>query len=621
MNILLSLLNVFLITTAVIAVPPRKKYTHPYRNFGRSPRNPHFGMNLSFTTNTRLTRFESVHRKQQSSYCVPGQACWPTPNIWSMFNASVDGTLIAVAPPLAACFDWNGIPPNPAVCDANIANFSNSYWRSSQPGALQEPNWEQDPVTGADCFDATKPCSLGNIPPFAVAATTPEQITKTLQFGALHNIRIVVRSSGHEYQGRSSGENGLLVWVHAMKGVNLLHNYTVCPGDVPRTVITTRPGTSWGEVYAVGAQYNLTVVGGSEISVSSCGGYTMGGGHSWQSPAFGMAVDNVLSYEVVLANGTFVTASACMNSDLFWALRGGGGTFGVVTTCTYVTHPYPDGGASGAFITVELLQEPASLAVLLDGFLDWSTVINSPDSPSPITVGGYFIPDFYAPGDPNPAHSHVSLLLGFNGTTDQANTALASLGAWVNTVPQYLTVIGADVLPFPSLLQFHEYFDDSSEATGQAQTLGSRLIPRDIMKNDTARALIAETLTSIAYDVGGLTGMLVAGGAVAAADPYFNETSLNPAWRLAGCHIAWGIGWPLNTTLATQASLFNGISTLTDSMRLLTPSSGAYWSESDYLAPDWEDELYGSNYPRLQEIKRRYDPTGLFTVHHGVELP
>ena len=78
-----------------------------------------------------------------------------------------------------------------------------------------------------------------------------------------------------------------------------------------------------GEVTDAADAARVNVVGGSEISVSACGGYTLGGGHSWSGPAYGMAVDNLLSVEAVLANGSVVTASACENADLFWALRGG----------------------------------------------------------------------------------------------------------------------------------------------------------------------------------------------------------------------------------------------------------------------------------------------------------
>lgn len=594
-------------TTVLSSIP--SKHPHPYAGLSKPARG---------TLPSLSRRFSRTAAPRTAPFCEPGQQCWPNPAQWDMLNASVDGTLIAVAPPLASCFDWAGMPPDQAACDASIANYSNSYWRASQPGALQEPNWEQDPTTGADCFDAAKPCSLGNIAPYAVAASTASHVAVALKFAAAHNVRVVVRASGHEYQGRSAGAGALLVWVKAMHNTTILNEYTACPGDKPRTAIATRPGTSWGEAYAAADMANVTVVGGSEISVSSCGGYTLGGGHSWQGPAFGMAVDNVLSLDVVLANGTAVTASACSQPDLFWALRGGGGgTFGVVTQCTYATHPFPAAGAAGAFITIELLQKPTSLAIALNGLLDWAAAINSPGSTSPVTVGGYFIPDFEAPE--SPAHSHLSLLLGFNGTVDQANAALEPLGAWLSTVPTYLTVIGADVLPFTSLMQFHEYYDDASESTGQPQTLGSRLIPYDAIFNDTTRGLIAETLAYIAYEVGGLTGMLVAGGAVAATEP--NSTALNPAWRTAAVHIAWGVGWALNETLTTQAAIFEGVSSLTDLMRNLTPGSGAYWSESDYMASEWQEELYGKHYMRLQTVKKAVDPNGIFTGHHTVELP
>ena len=290
-------------------------------------------------------------------WCAPGQACWPTSAQWTALNTSVGGNLIAVAPPLAPCFGtFPGVPYDGTVCNAAISNFSNSYWRASQPGASQEVVWEQG-ADGSDCYDAAKPCELGNIPPYAVRAAQASDVAHALAFARTHNIRVIIKSSGHEYQGRSAGADGLLIWLHEMKGVVVHDTYAACPGDAPQPAVTTAPGSSWGEVYAAADAAHVVVVGGSEISVSSCGGYSFGGGHSWTGPAYGMAADNALRFDVVLANGTAVTASACSNEDLFWALRGGGGgTFGVVTSCTYAAHPFPAAGAAGAFLTVELLQ-------------------------------------------------------------------------------------------------------------------------------------------------------------------------------------------------------------------------------------------------------------------------
>ena len=93
------------------------------------------------------------------------------------------------------------------------------------------------------------------------------------------------------------------------------------------------------DVYDQMTPLNVVVVGGSAKSVGAAGGYVQGGGHSLLSPKYGLAVDNVLEVDVVIADGTLLTANKCSNSDIFWALRGGGaGTFGVVTRIIYKAH-------------------------------------------------------------------------------------------------------------------------------------------------------------------------------------------------------------------------------------------------------------------------------------------
>ena len=598
--------NSFLRFSILAALFAQTAFSHPYSHFNRAPRGalPVLNSPREFSNSAR------------SGACQPGQSCWPTAAQWKVFNASLNGRLLAVQPPLARCFDYNGQPPDGTLCDAAVSNYSNSYFRSSIPGANQAPNWEQDDVTGADCFDATKPCELGNIPPYAVAASSNSDVAKAVTFASAHNLQIVVKSTGHEYQGRSAGANALLIWTHTLNGVQFYPEYQACPTIPLQPAVTTHPGVSWGEVYSVADSARVEVVGGSEISVSSCGGYTMGGGHSWMGPAHGMAVDNVLQFKAVLSNGTSVTASACENSDLFWALRGGGGSsFAVVTECTYKAHPFSPNGAAGFFGYVSLLQGPTSLAVLLDGFFAYAFTLNNMTvSPGGVVAGGYLIPDLSA--------QIVELVICFNGTVAQAQASMEPFGQWITSQSQYLTVVKNDFVPFDSLMAFHESFDNSSEPTGGPQTLGSRLIPADLMTSDAVKRLaVAINLTTITYAVGGLTGMFVAGGAVASNDPYSTETSISPAWRRAGFHVAFGAGWALNATLSEQQSIFQGVSALNDLLRVQTPGSGAYFSESDFLEPDWQDTFWGPNYGRLQSIKKAYDPKGLFSCHHCVELP
>lgn len=373
--------------------------------------------------------------------------------------------------------------------------------------------------------------------------------------------------------------------------------------------MTARPGDSWGDVYAAADAAGVTVVGGSEISVSAAGGYTLGGGHSWTGPAYGMAVDNVLRFTAVLANGSSVVASACENTDLFWALRGGGGgSLAVVTSATYRAHAIPAAGAAGATIVLSALRGAASLAIIFDGWMAYAPGLSSP-AVSGVVAGGYFIVD-------GPAGS-FTILLGFNGTVDQANAALAPIAAWAATVADDVKIVSAEVAPFASLHAWHTSFDPTSESTGSVSWLGSRLIPRAIVEDDAARVAMAINMTDIAMTGVGITGLFVTGGAVAAADPA--ATPITPAWRSAAFHFVFGTGWALNATASTRAAITGGISALTGVLREAAPESGAYWSESDFNEPDWASTFWGSNYPRLQAVKAAVDPRGVFACHHCVE--
>ena len=598
---------------AAIALSAAASHLSPYSGLGRV--DPHVPLHpLPYLINRRSP---PPPAPRAAPYCVPSAPCWPSPAEWAAFNTSLGGALVFVTPPLAPCFGFDGAPPDGPACNAVLNNFTDSYARAALPGAMQNINWEKDWATGASCFEADQPCVLGNIPPFAVAAATPTLISAAIAFAAARNIRVVIKSTGHEYQGRSTAPDALLIWTHVLRGVSFTRSFSACAGAPVQPAVTTTPGTSWGEVYKLADANSVEVVGGSEISVSSCGGYTMGGGHSWMGPAHGMAVDNLLRVEAVLADGSAVTASACEHTELFWALRGGGGgSFAVATSCTYAAHPFAPAGAAGLFATVKLLQGETSLAVFLDGLFAYAHTLSSvADSASGVVAGGYFLPNLGA--------GTIELLLAFNGTVAQASAALVPLQSWVATVPQFVVIDNAStsLVAFDSLMAFHESFDSHSEPTGDIETLGSRLIPAAVMRDDAARATVAINLTTIAYTVGGFTGLFVAGGAVAAADPDSAATSITPAWRAAGAHVVFGAGWAVNATSATQQAITEGVSGLNDLLRAATPGSGSYWSESDVLEPAWEDSFWGSNYARLQAVKAKYDPRSIFGCHHCVELP
>ena len=486
---------------------------------------------------------------------------------------------------------------------------------------MQSPNLEQDAVTGEDCFDVAKPCSLGAIPPYAVAAESDADIAAALSFAVKHNLRVAVKSTGHEYQGRSTAKDALLIWTHGLKGISTSPSFSACDDlGRPGPAITTRPGDVWGEAYAAAKAFGggHTVVGGSAISVSSCGGFTQGGGHSWQGPAHGMAVDNALQFTAVLADGRSVTASRCANPDLFFALRGGGGgSFGVLTSCTYSLYPFTKDGVAGLDLTVALLRGEESTLRFLDAWLYHSAAFlsDAKSNPGGVVAGGYT----FLSSQPGEGYSGAfSATLVFNGTLEAASACIAPLAAWAEQNPLDVSVVTADLKPYPSLLEWHDTFPEP-EATGTPVTLGSRLLPAAALLDDARRASLAANLSFISRYVT-VEMFLVAGGAVSAYDEKAGgEVALGPAWRNAVLHTVFGAAWELNATLAEQAAIVGGVSDLTGVLRGALPESGAYWSESDVLEPGWEGSFWGGNVERLKAVKRSVDPGGVFTCWHCIE--
>ncbi|KAK1142479.1 hypothetical protein N8T08_007841 [Aspergillus melleus] len=151
--------------------------------------------------------------------------------------------------------------------------------------------------------------------------------------------------SGHDLLGKSEGYGALQVWIKYMrKGILIKDTYTSSQECIKSkwngTAITIAGGYIWDDVYKLAFPRNLTVVGGGDPTVGCIGGYIQGGGHSPASRDYGLAADQILEAQVLLANGTTVTASPCQNSDLYFAIRGGGaGTYGIVTSATVKAYP------------------------------------------------------------------------------------------------------------------------------------------------------------------------------------------------------------------------------------------------------------------------------------------
>jgi UDP-N-acetylenolpyruvoylglucosamine reductase len=166
-------------------------------------------------------------------------------------------------------------------------------------------------------------------PALLIRCSSPEDVARCIAFGRANDLPIAVRCGGHNGGGLGVVDDGLVIDLAGLNGIVV--------DDAAHTV-RVGGGCTWGEVDRATAEYGRATPSGV-ISTTGVGGLTLGGGLGHLTRTYGLTIDNLIGAEVVLADGSIVRASADQNSDLFWALRGGGGNFGVVTQFEFRTHP------------------------------------------------------------------------------------------------------------------------------------------------------------------------------------------------------------------------------------------------------------------------------------------
>jgi FAD/FMN-containing dehydrogenase len=165
-------------------------------------------------------------------------------------------------------------------------------------------------------------------PALIVRCQISRDVSAAVAFAREHDLEIAVRSGGHSIPGHSAGDGGMMIDLSQMKAIRI---------DAAKRTARVQPGATNGELVLTAQKYGLATTTGTCATVGM-GGSTLGGGIGWLMGRFGATVDNVLAFEIATAEGHLITASADERPDLFWALRGGGGNFGVVTEITYRLH-------------------------------------------------------------------------------------------------------------------------------------------------------------------------------------------------------------------------------------------------------------------------------------------
>ena len=455
--------------------------------------------------------------------------------------------------------------PTPEAIDAFAASLRGALVRAGDDTyddarALYNAMIDKRPALIARCVDAA-------------------DVRSAIAFARDAGLPLAVRGGGHNGGGLGSVDDGVVIDLSAMNGVRV---------DPEARTVRVEGGATWGKVDHAAHAFGLAVPSGI-ISTTGVGGLTLGGGLGHLTRRHGLTIDNLLEADVVLADGRLVTASAQEHQDLYWALRGGGGNFGVVTSFLFRAHPVATvvGGP-----TLWSLDDAAEVMRWYRTFIL--------DAPRDLT--GFFAFLTVPPGPPFPEHLHHQKVCGivwcYSGPPERADEVFAPVAAFGTPL-----LHGVHAMPFPDLQSAFDglyppghqwywradFFDELSDAAIAAHVEHARALPTmqssmHLYPIDGAAHDIADDATPWSYRDANWAQVIVG------VDPDPANAETIASWTKA----YWAALHPYS-------------------------SGGAY---VNFMMDEGQDRVratYRDNYPRLARIKAAYDPENLFRVNQNIQ--
>ena len=536
----------------------------------------------------------------------PGSAGWPAAADWGRLGEAVGGRLAPV------------VTPNLAGPDAHKL-LANPFFIADQPGLTESSGW----------LDAWRSQPSA----YVVAAQSATDVAASVRFAVAHNLRLVIKGRGHSYFGASNAPDSLLIWTRHMDDVTVHDAFTpVGSYAAPVPAVSCGGGAMWLHAYEAVTTRGGRYVQGGGCTTVGVAGLVQGGGFGSFSKAFGLAGASLLEAEVVTADGKVRVVSHAQEPDLFWALKGGGGgTFGVVTRLMLATHALPE--IFGAVrLDLKALSDEAYRR-LLARFVETSAAnLVNPRWGEEVFTG--------------PGNTFQVRMVTQGLTKAELRAAWQPLIDFAAANPaDYQGQDSFFAVTFPARLYWNPVVKP----------------PGDILRDARADATPGDFWWSgDAAQVGFFWHAFTSAWLPASLLQPANQARFVDAWFAASRH--WGVQLQFSKGLAgatadvlgvsrdtpmnpdvldafalaiiadAGASLFTGaqpnvpfaqaraarVQTAMKALRAAAPDTGAYVNECDYFQPDWQRAFWGPHYARLLSIKRRYDPTGLFTGHHTV---
>ncbi len=407
-------------------------------------------------------------------------------------------------------------------------------------------------------------------PAYVLRPKSVEDVQTGVRFAAGAGLALSVRGGGHSFPGFATNDGGVVIDLSRLASVQIM--------DKERHIVRIGGGATWGQVAAALAPDGLAISSGDTKSVG-VGGLTLTGGIGWQVRKYGLALDNVVAAEVVTADGEVVPASAEENSELFWAIRGGGGNVGIVTAFEFLAHPTTD-------IFFGKIAFPASeAATVLQGWADY--LRTAPDELTSTAA----VANPFAGGPEAP----VEIYVAFDG--DDPELA----GQAIDPIRRLGTVTDDDVVLKP-------YADTLEDGTTPPP--GIQFVPRSAFVDEDSVPEVVQILAEVrASERSPLIAVRSVGGAVSRVP----DDATAYAHRQAELMVVTMAAGPNPVVEAARPAL-EAI------WRRLAPHvHGAY---ANFLASAAEEDVAAiypaETYQRLAKVKRQYDPGNLFAGNHNV---
>ncbi|KAI0835251.1 FAD-binding domain-containing protein [Hypoxylon sp. FL0890] len=533
--------------------------------------------------------------------CYLGDECWPNASSWAELNSTVGGNLLVNIPPGASCHNSFEGPLgtvstyDAAACAEATVMWSDELWAVEKPAAALWTYFTNDTCRPTD--NPAEPCTLGFYGVYVIEAQSRDHIKAGVDFARENNLRLIIRNTGHDFIGRSTGWGSLVINTHSFQDVEFTTEYSG-PGNYIGGAVTIGAGVQGRALFTRANAQNppVTVITGECPTVGVAGGLVQGGGHGPLTPHYGLTADSALSFEVLTADGRYLTANSEENPDLFWALKGGGpSAFAVVLSVTLKT--FPEQKAAGVTVMIN-----STLTNNTDLF--WDGVKSFHKYSNRFVAAGLYVYFELAP-----LRLHIQPFVGVGKTSTEMESILQPM----------FDEFKAKGIPYDTASKdfdtlFDLYMDlFEGETAGTSDLTGGWLFThQDVEENNDGIIEAFKTVLSPREDLkdqGFIIGHLWDAG----LNMPVSNSATNPRFRRSTDFAIVALPVPDGATWAQKQDLQHVLTNIQGAaMKKAGPNGCAYVNEGDPYQPDWQDHFWGPEYPKLLEIRKNWDPHGVF---------